>query len=191
MALPAVPFWYLRHGETDYNARGLSQGALDVALNATGRAQAVAAGPLLRGRGIAGIVTSPMLRTRETTEIVNVSLGLPVTVDDEIREVVFGGMEGKPLMPWFGEWMEGRYTPEGAETFDEVSARVAKAMTRILAKPGPVLIVCHGGVLRAVRSLLGLPREGLSPNAVPLLFAPGASGWEMRVAAAGGGFLEA
>ncbi len=177
MSLPAVPFWFLRHGETDYNAAGLSQGALDIALNATGRLQAADAGPLLAGQGIVRIVSSPMLRTVQTTDIVNEFLKVPVTFEPEIREVVFGGMEGKPLLPWFPEWLEGRFTPEGAETFAALRERVAGAMGRILALPGPVLVVAHGGVFRAIRDLMGLPKEGLTRNAVPLHCEPGEAGW--------------
>jgi probable phosphoglycerate mutase len=181
LSLPAIPFWFLRHGETDYNAAGLSQGALDISLNAAGRAQAAAAGPLLAGQGITGIVSSPMQRTRETTSIVNEFLRLPVQYEPELREVIFGGMEGKPLQPWFPEWLEGRYTPPNAESFALVLARVQQAMAKILA-PGPLLIVAHGGIFRALRDLMSLPKQGLAPNAVPLYCAPGATGWQVTAA---------
>lgn len=177
MSLPQIPFWFLRHGETDYNAAGLSQGALDISLNATGRAQAELAGPLLAGQGITAIISSPMQRTVETTEIINDFLRLPVRYEPDLREVIFGGMEGKPLLPWFPEWLEGRYTPPGAESFAQVLTRVETAMTRILPAPGPLLIVAHGGVFRALRDLMGLPKQGLTPNAVPLHCIPTDTGW--------------
>jgi probable phosphoglycerate mutase len=182
LALAPVPFWFLRHGETDYNAAGLSQGALDIPLNATGRAQAGGAGPRLAGRGIARIVASPMIRARETADIVSEFLGLEVSYEAELREVVFGGMEGKPLNPWFPEWLEGRYTPEGAESFAALTMRVEAAMARVLALPGPLLVVAHGGVFRALRDLMGLPKEGLTANAVPMLCEPGESGWLVSAA---------
>ncbi len=187
MDLPGTPFWFLRHGETDYNAKGLSQGALDISLNETGRAQAKAAAPLLAGKGIVAILSSPMIRTRETTEIVNETLRLPVTFEPDLREVIFGGMEGKPLLPWFLDWMEGTYTPEGAESFAELTARVRGVLGRILALPGPVLIVAHGGVFRAVRGILGLSKEGLTPNAQPLFCQPDATGWHVAPALDGTG----
>ncbi len=180
LALPRVPFWFLRHGETDYNAAGLSQGALDISLNATGRAQAAAAGPMLAGQGITTIICSPMQRTRETADIVNDFLNLPVSYEAGLREVVFGGMEGKPLYPWFSEWLEGRYTPEGAETFFEVLARVEDAMERVLSgRQGPLLIVAHGGIFRALRDLMRLPKQGLTPNAVPMFCVPEDDGWQV------------
>jgi probable phosphoglycerate mutase len=179
MDLPRTPFWFLRHGETDYNAKGLSQGALDISLNETGRAQAGLAAPLLANRGIIAIVSSPMLRTRETTEIVNATLRLPVTYEPDLREVVFGGMEGKPLSPWFHDWMAGTYTPDGAETFAQLTSRVESVMRRLLEQPGPLLIVAHGGVFRAIRALLNMTAEGLTPNAQPLLCQPGDAGWRI------------
>jgi len=179
LALPGTPFWFLRHGQTDYNARGLSQGALDISLNETGRAQARAAGPLLAGQSITAIFSSPMIRTRETTAIVNETLKLPVIFEPDLREVVFGGMEGKPLHPWFPEWMDGNYTPDGAESFAQLLHRAEGAMARVLQHAGPILIVAHGGVFRAVRDMMGLPREGLTPNAVPLFCEPTPKGWKI------------
>lgn len=180
--LAATPFWFLRHGQTDFNAAGLSQGALDIPLNANGRAQAQAAGPLLAGKGIVSIVSSPMLRTRETTALVNEALGLEVGFEPDLREVIFGGMEGKPLHPWFTKWMDGTYTPEGAETFAALTVRTRVAMSRVLVQPGPVLIVAHGGIFRALRDLMGLSREGLTHNAVPMYCEPTPGGWRITAA---------
>lgn len=177
--LAATAFWFLRHGETDYNAAGLSQGALDIPLNDKGRAQAQAAAPLLVGQGIVSIVASPMHRARETAELVNEVLGLELTFEPELREVVFGGMEGKPLHPWFPHWMDGTYTPEGAETFSSLTVRTRAAMARVLVQPGPVLVVAHGGIFRALRDLMGLPREGLTQNAVPMYCEPTPAGWQI------------
>jgi probable phosphoglycerate mutase len=156
---------------------------LDIALNETGRAQARAAGPKLAGQGIVAMVASPMLRTRETAAIVNETLGLPITYEPDLREVIFGGMEGKPLMPWYPEWLAGRYTPEGAESFAEVALRVRGAMARVLARPGPLLMVAHGGVFRSLRGILGLPVQGgTTPNAVPIRCEPTLTGWRLMQA---------
>ena len=57
-----VPFWFLRHGETDWNAQGLSQGHTDIPLNAVGLAQAERAARTLEGLGIASVVSSPLSR---------------------------------------------------------------------------------------------------------------------------------
>lgn len=179
MSLPRTPFWFLRHGQTDYNAQGLSQGGIDIPLNETGRAQARAAAPLLLGRGLVGIVASPMQRARETAEIVNDTLGLPLMFEPDLREVVFGGMEGKPLQPWFTDWMEGRLTPPGAESFAEITDRARGALQRVLAAPGPLLLVSHGAFFRAVRGLLGVDLEARTGNAAPIFCEPGDEGWRL------------
>jgi broad specificity phosphatase PhoE len=177
MALPRVPFWFLRHGQTDYNARGLSQGAVDIPLNENGIAQAHCAAPLLAGRRIVGIVASPMQRARVTAEIVNETLGLPISLEPDLREVVFGGMEGKPLHPWFAQWLDGTATPAGAESFADITARAEMVVGRVLAAPGPLLIVSHGAFFRALRGLMGLELDVMTENATPILCEPAGHGW--------------
>ncbi len=170
--LPAIGFWFLRHGETDWNAKGLSQGAADVPLNANGEAQAVRAAELLKGTGIATIVASPLSRARSTAETAAAALGLPIAFDPELREVAFAGREGQPLGGWFDEWVAGTATPAGAESFAELGARAKRAVSRALALPAPVLIVSHGALFRALRAVMGLPVDIRTPNAVPIFCDP-------------------
>ena len=67
--LHPVAFWFLRHGETDWNAQNLSQGNVDIPLNETGLAQARSASLLLRGKGIRSVISSPLSRARVTADI--------------------------------------------------------------------------------------------------------------------------
>lgn len=166
-------FWFLRHGETDWNASGVSQGNVDVPLNATGLAQAQAAAGLLRDRGIAALVASPLARSRVTAEIVAAALGLPVAFDEGLREAAFGVQEGQHMGGWFAEWAAGRFTPEGGESFAGLRTRAIAAVNRALAGPGPVLLVAHGGVFRALRAAMGLEVNVRSQNGVPFLCTPG------------------
>ncbi len=172
--LQATPFWFLRHGETDWNARGLSQGNVEVPLNATGIAQAKAASLLLRGRGIASIVASPLSRARDTASMVGEALGLPVATDDGLHEASFGSQEAQPMAgSWFAAWVEGSATPEGAESFTELRARAVAAINRALRHPFPVLVVAHGALFRALRAEMGLEPNVRTANGVPILCAPG------------------
>jgi broad specificity phosphatase PhoE len=170
--LPAIGFWFLRHGETDWNAKGLSQGAADVPLNANGEVQAKRAAELLKGKGIATIVASPLSRARRTAEAAAAVLGLPISFDPELREVIFAGQEGKPLGPWYDEWVAGLATPAGAESFAQLAARAKRAVGHALARPSPVLIVSHGALFRALRAVMGLPVSVRTPNAVPIFCDP-------------------
>ena len=173
--LPLIGFWFLRHGETDWNARGLSQGAVDVPLNANGEAQAVRAAELLADAGIVSIVSSPLARARRTAETVGAALGLPIVYDAELREVAFAGREGQPLAGWFEDWVNGATTPAGAESFAELSARAARAVYAALALPAPVLVVSHGAFFRALRAAMDLPTDIRTPNAVPIFCDPPAT----------------
>ncbi len=172
--LPARAFWFLRHGETDWNAEGRSQGRTDVPLNATGTAQAEAAAQLLRRRGIASIVSSPLSRAHATALAAGRALDLPVTLLDDLQEVAFGVHEGTiQNAAWFTAWIEGEATPEGAESFAALRSRAARAISAALAHPAPVLVVAHGALFRALRAEMGLPIDVRTPNALPIFCEPG------------------
>lgn len=174
-ALPPITFWFLRHGETDWNAAALSQGATDVPLNARGIAQARAAAAVLKGRGIASIVHSPLARARDTAAIVAAELGVEMTADEALREAAFGVNEGRPMGEWFAAWLAGRYTPPGGEPFADLRERALAAIGRALARPPAVLVVAHGGLWRAVRGALGLPVDVRTPNGLPIRVEPPAA----------------
>ncbi len=182
-ALTSTGFWFLRHGETDWNARDLSQGSVDVPLNENGIAQAHAASERLRGRGIASIVASPLSRARVTAEIAGAALGLPVAFDEELREVAFGVQEGQPMGDWYDSWIAGQFTPEGAELFAALRDRAVRAINRAVVLPFPVLVVAHGALFRALRAAMGLPPNIRTPNAVPMFCRPpgaGAEAWTLE-----------
>jgi len=178
-----VAFWFLRHGETDWNAQGLSQGNVDIPLNPTGVAQARAAAERLRHRGIATIVASPLSRARVTAEIAGEALGLPVALDDGLREVRFGVQEGQPMSDWFPRWVAGTFTPEGAESFADLRRRAVAAVNRATVRPPVVLVVGHGALFRALRTGMGIEPLVRTPNAVPIWCEPpakGATGWTLQ-----------
>ncbi|GBQ21906.1 histidine phosphatase family protein [Gluconacetobacter sacchari] len=193
--LIARPYWYLRHGETDWNAEGRSQGRSDIPLNARGIAQAEAAGALLARdesdyAPIARIVSSPLVRALRTAQIVARAMAapgadaLPVAVDDGLQEVCFGDQEGLPMGDWYDSWIAGAFTPPGAEPFAALRARAVAAVNRALDGEGTVLIVCHGAMFRALRSAMGLPANVRLPNATPLWIRPperGAAAWSLDI----------
>ena len=177
--LAPLAFWFLRHGETDWNAQGLSQGNIDIPLNPAGVAQAYAAASMLRNRGIATIVASPLGRAYATAVITAERLGISVDIDNDLREVSFGAQEGQPMAAWFNEWVAGRVTPEGAETFAALRARAVAGVNRALTRPPPVLVVAHGALFRALRAEMGLEANVRTPNASPLFCEPGEPAWTL------------
>jgi len=186
------PYWYLRHGETDWNAQGLSQGRTDIPLNATGEAQAIKAGERLAAHWrdgaspITRIVASPLSRALRTAEAARDAIAtssgveLPLTTDPQLEEVCFGEKEGHPMGDWYDPWIEGRFLPQGCEPFAELTARAAGAVNRALEGEGMPLIVAHGALFRALRAAMGLPINVRLANAVPLYIAPGAEGWNIK-----------
>ncbi len=185
MRIEARPFWFLRHGETDWNAAGLSQGRTDVALNARGLAQASEAAAVLAAqagavtRAVTAIVSSPLGRARVTAETAAAALALPVAFDPDLQEVCFGEQEGRPMGEWYDSWIAGDYAPAGAEPFAVLRARIVPAINRALAQPGPVLVVAHGALFRAVRSAMGLAVNVRTANGLPMWCEPGEDGWSL------------
>jgi probable phosphoglycerate mutase len=165
-------FWFLRHGETDWNAQNLAQGNVDIPLNAQGIAQARQAAAALCARGIEAIAASPLGRARETAEIVAATLGVAVEIVPDLREVAFGVEEGQPMSAWFTDWVAGQATPEGGESFAALRARAARAVNRLLAAERHWLVVAHGGLFRAVRAEMGLSAQVRTANGVPIFCAP-------------------
>jgi broad specificity phosphatase PhoE len=177
--LARVPFWFLRHGETDWNAANRTQGSTDIPLNANGVAQAHAAAELLRGQDVVALVCSPLGRARQTAEIVGAALGLEPRVLDGLREANFGAHEGEVMGAWFAAWVAGEAAPDRGESFAEVRDRAMAAMNEVLAGLGPALVVGHGGFFRTVRAAMGFTAAVRTPNGVPLWCAPEGDEWRM------------
>lgn len=148
---------------------------MDIPLNAVGVAQAHAAAATFRGHDIRSIVSSPLSRARDTAKAVAQVLGLQVETEDALREVSFGAQEGQPMQDgsWFEDWISGKLTPEDGESFLELRARAVQGITRALTRQGPVLVVAHGALFRALRAEMGLEGNIRTPNALPLFCEPG------------------
>ncbi|HEY4345003.1 MAG TPA: histidine phosphatase family protein [Parvibaculum sp.] len=156
-----VPFYFLRHGETDWNLNRRAQGQIDIPLNATGIAQAKAAAEVVRGLGIKTICASPLSRAYETARFSSEASGIPITVIEELKECGLGADEGRAGGAWFGDWRAGTYCPEGAETYAGFLDRALIGVNKALETQGPVLIVAHGGVFWSVQHHAGL---GMTTN---------------------------
>jgi probable phosphoglycerate mutase len=152
--LPHIPFYFLRHGETDWNRRRVMQGHTDIALNELGLRQAQEIAPAVAALPIKTICTSPLARARRTAEIVNVN-NVPTVVIDELKECGFGVHEGEDSSgPWRAAWMSGGAI-EGGERRADYIARAHRALARALTHDAPVLVAAHGGTFWAMEDLLG------------------------------------
>jgi probable phosphoglycerate mutase len=169
--LPHQPFYFLRHGETDYNLAGRMMGVLDIPLNATGRAQAERARAAVHAVGFKSIAASPLARAWETAAIVNDGLSLKMTPVPDLREVDVGSFEGASDPTFMRRWHEGEAI-ERCETFKDFTDRIGRGLASALALDHPVLVVAHGGVFRAIEKLLGFAGTTDVPNCCLARFEP-------------------
>jgi probable phosphoglycerate mutase len=174
--------YFLRHGETDWNAEGRLQGRKDVPLNLLGREQASRAGrklkKLLLSQGenpeALPFQCSPLLRTRQTLELARIELGLPPeggALDERLVEFTFGRWEGltwpevcvlDPELARAREADKWNFTPPGGESYAQLARRLEPWLE---AQKAPSVVVSHGGVARALMTMIGgLPAER-SPTA--------------------------
>lgn len=163
-----------RHGETDWNRRGVLQGWLDVPINELGRQQAVALAANLASENFAAVWTSPLSRALETAQIVAQALHLPAPSSHEgLREKHFGAVQGVPknelaeLNPALLEQILRRNPAAefaGGETMDEFADRVIEAIEDIGARHRGerVLVITHGWVMDVVtRHIAGHARNAV------------------------------
>lgn len=180
----AHPFWFVRHGETHWNAVKRAQGQQDTALSRLGRDQARELVGRLSHIRIDRIVSSPLSRVRDTAEPIAAAHWLDVQYEEGLRECGLGAGEGSDHKPWLKAYWAGTATPEGAEPFSVFAARAVAALERSVDRPN-VLIVAHGGIWRALLEHVDVEPKFFMTNAAPALVTPMATGaW--RVAALDG-----
>jgi broad specificity phosphatase PhoE len=152
----------VRHGETDDNAANRFQGQLDTPLNDRGREQARMLARALAGEGPRALYSSPLARARETAEIVGALLCLAPVLDERLMEADSGDWSGLlyreiiASQPGaFAAWRaaDPAFRFPNGESVAEQAARVAAALADVCAGPLPAVVVCHGGVIRAVEGL--------------------------------------
>ena len=150
----------VRHGETDWNVTRRWQGHSDTPLNEVGRDQARRLAAELDGVDV--VYSSDLARARETAEILADAVGAEVQVDPRLRERGFGAWEGLTM-----DEIEERHADEhrawlagtglgaaDAEPLDAFAARLAEFVEDVLHRhpDEAVLIVSHGGAIRAVHA---------------------------------------
>jgi len=151
--------YIIRHGKTDWNVRHKLQGRTDVPLNEEGRRMAEAAREAYRDVPFDICFCSPLVRARETAEILLRDREIPIVTDDRLAEMSFGDYEGIensfqipdcPINILFQEPEKYTSPPGGAESLEELFARTG-AFLRERAEPllregKDVLIVGHGAM---------------------------------------------
>lgn len=181
-------FGLVRHGQTDYNLRHLFQGSSDIPLNDTGREQAHHALDAVPDMEWDVVVSSPLLRARETAEIIAADHGIELGPSDpRLAEIDWGYAEGRDVAE-----MEARFPTRdfpGREDHQAVADRGYDALEDLeRAYPGRrVLVVAHGTIIRfllsgiAERALDSIPNAALS--VITLTSSPAGLTWAVEMIA--------
>jgi len=180
------PFYILRHGQTDLNLERRHQGQQNTSLNETGKKQAQQAGIILAKYGIKSLCSSPLLRAKETSEIVTKKVPLAIHYLDNLKERYKGEAEGLlyedcNFKNSFDHISDDK--PSGAESNKDFLIRTINSINESLEMPGPVLIVTHGGIVGCLSYYLKVPLKNQieRANCLPLLFEPTETGWKVNV----------
>jgi broad specificity phosphatase PhoE len=170
MSAPTI--YYIRHGETSWNAEGRLQGTLDIPLNELGRKQAAHAGNLLgellvrdgHDKRAMPFVASPLGRARTTMDLMREVLNLPpggYALDDRLREIGYGEWEGSTLAEmqakdpeFYAKRLTEKWTMSspGGESYASVQLRMRDWYDSLKAD---TVAVAHGGTCRALMVALG------------------------------------
>jgi len=158
-------FIFLRHGETEGNARRVYQ-ASDIPLNPTGQAQARRAAEYLSAHPVGRILASDMRRAWQTAQAAAEVVGAPVIAEPRLRERWFGDLVGKSSAE-----LDWRNEPPNGESLHEFVARTQAGIYDALDTEASTLLVAHGGSLYVLVFSLGADLlEQHIANATPLLF---------------------
>jgi broad specificity phosphatase PhoE len=166
----------VRHGETEWSLSGQHTSRTDLPLTERGRERARKLAPRFAGRSFALVLSSPMLRARETCELAG--LGDQMELCDDLHEWDYGEYEGlttPQIHEQNPDWVLWRDGCPGGETPGQVGARADRALARLRAGDGEAIAFAHGHILRvtAARWIAHEPsfgaRVALGPGAVSAL----------------------
>ena len=154
-----MKLYYARHGQTEWNAQKRICSTTDMPLNETGLAQAHELAQKIAALGdVDIIVASPMLRAKQTAEIVAQTTGKQIFFDERLRELDFGELNGAQGEKFAEAVRQFRGTEfalplgETGETLLQLTYRVYAALEDIHKTYAgkTVLVIAHGGVCRMI-----------------------------------------
>ena len=151
-----MKLYIARHGETPWNVENRVSGRTDVPLTEKGMEQARLLARNAMGKGIQVIIASPLLRARQTAMAVSEAIGVPIELDERLIELDFGSFEGGPRSDPEFQYTRAQFPTRypGGESAFQLAHRVYSCLEDVKRKYAgkTVLLVCHGGVCRMVRS---------------------------------------
>lgn len=142
-------FFFLRHGQTDFNRDGLWTGSTDVPLNSAGEAEIDCLTRNVDGLNIRNIFTSPLRRAKKTTEIINRVFNATVIESENLCERYFGVLEGTE------KTLNSRSLLDSIDSVEKKSIFLMRVNFFIssIELNEHTLVVSHSGVFKALLEL--------------------------------------
>lgn len=152
-----MKIYLARHGQTNLNKQKLMQGRIEEPLNDTGRKQALSAREQIKDVNFDAVISSPLSRAVETASILGDVTKEQIITDERITEVSFGKYERRKYY-LLGFWMTMYWAlPEvihAPKTVEPISSMVERSRSFLedlkAGNYNNVLVVCHGGIIRAL-----------------------------------------
>jgi broad specificity phosphatase PhoE len=189
-------FYFVRHGETEWNTEGRVCGRTDVLLSAAGRQQAWLLAQRLKSVPFEVLYSSPLRRALDTARLIGEATGKEPVVDLRLAELDYGTWEGKlfeeicqadPAL--YHAWVAdpGRVAPPQGESGEQLIERVAPFLADLAVRHphGNVVVVCHKTLCRLLACyILGVPlseyrRRVAVENAALNIFQHSEEGWRL------------
>lgn len=163
--MPSKKIYLVRHGQTDYNLKGVVQGSgIDAPLNETGLSQAKAFFDYYKDIPFDKVYYTGLQRTKQSIQGF-LDLGLPSESVPDLNEISWGKYEGVPMTPsehqyyhyMLHRWSIGDldYCIDGGESPNQVAIRLKRGMDYIMKQPGDTILICmHGRAIRILMAVL-------------------------------------
>ena len=186
--IPHIPFYFIRHGQTDWNIENKIMGQIDIPLNEVGLEQAKVVAQKIAHLKISHIVSSPLKRALQTSEIIAANINKPIAIVDELKQNYLGILEGRNKAELISgvlidnlveHWRIGGDI-EGAESWSVFVSRISAGLNfalEINPDERHLLVVAHKPVYWALLHILNSqPLDINTKNCGGYFFTPPAPG---------------
>ncbi|MBP7060924.1 MAG: histidine phosphatase family protein [Candidatus Moranbacteria bacterium] len=167
-----LKLYLVRHGEAEHNVLRVGSSEPEITerhLTQIGQAQIRAAAQSLRGQEITAIISSPLVRTRETAGIIAEATGAPVLIDDRLHETNLGIFNEQPIQLFFAKYPEPEMrlspdTKDGVESFLDMRGRLQRFLHDVEQHYAgkTIVVVSHGDPLEQLHGILTHEAPGVS-----------------------------
>jgi len=173
----------VRHGTTEWNVTGRLQGQNDIPLNEDGRQQARMLGERIRSERWDVLVTSDLIRAKETAETIAGIAGIvPLRIDRRLRERTHGRLDGTTLEERIAAWgKDWASLDHGIESDERMYERGIACLHQLAAEYAGkrILVVTHGAfIVTLLMRMLPVMPEGYIQNASVTIVNKKSEGWE-------------